>query len=217
MGSDKPDRSLFTYDDRGKASEEIWYDSADQLKGKTIFTYDTRGNLIEEKSSNGIRIIYSYDSHNNKTSQRVLDIAKDEGPRMFGPVEKTVRYSYDRRNHLIEVASYNPNGSRVWNPALQAHRIVYAYNSKGQIKSQIVFNAGNGIRTSTRYIYDSLGRVAKEALFTSKDGITRVFKYTYRADATGNWIAQFKKKQAARIGKRNYVPVEAVYRSIEYY
>src|SRR6185503_8885000 len=33
-GSDKPLRSLFTYDDNGSVVEQIWYDSADQLKGK---------------------------------------------------------------------------------------------------------------------------------------------------------------------------------------
>jgi hypothetical protein len=148
---------------------------------------------------------------------RLVDLARDEGPRMFGPVEKTVSYSYDRHNHLTEVAAYNPNGSRVWNPALQAHRILYAYNSKGQTASQIVFNASNKVRTNTRYVYDSLGRIAKELLFTSKDGITRVFKYTYSVDATGNWTTQNKSKEVLRNGKRVHVPMETVYRSFEYY
>ena len=217
MGRDQPTRGLFTYDDNGNATQEVWYDSADQLMGKTLFSYDPKGNLIEENSSNGIRIIYSYDSHNNRISQRILDLAKDEGPRMFGPVEKTVRYSYDRKNHLKEVSTSNPNGSRAWNPALQAHRIVYAYNGKGQTISQTVFNANNAVRTSTRYVYDPLGRVEREFLFTAKDGIVRVFRYAYKVNGSGNWTVQTKSKRITRGGKRIYVPIETVYRDIEYY
>ena len=216
-GSDKPLRSLFTYDDNGNVTEQIWYDSADQLKGKTKYTYDTNGHLIEEESSNGIRIVYTYDSHGNKRSQRIFDLAKDEGPRMFGPVEKTVRYDYDRKNHLTEISSYNPNGARVWNPALQAHRITYTYNKQGRINNQTVFNQNNTVRTKTRYLYDSLGRVASELTFTSKDGVARAYRYRYRVDAVGNWIVQTKLKLVRTRNKRRYTPVETIYRSFEYY
>lgn len=217
MGSGKPLRSLFAYDDNGNVTEEIWYDSADQLKGKSTYTYDAKGNLVEEISSNGIRVVYSYDSHNNKTLQRVFDVVKDEGPRRFGPVEKTVRYSYDKGNHLTQVASYDPRDSRVWNPELQAHRILYTYDGKGQTTSQTVFNADNTLRTKTRYVYDSWGRIAKEFLFTSKNGITHAYRYTYRIDANGNWITQTKSKHVVSNGQLKYVPVETIYRSFEYY
>jgi hypothetical protein len=65
MGSDKPTRDLFTYDAKDHATEQVWYDSAEQLRGKTLFTYDAKGNLIEENASNGVRILYKYDSRNN--------------------------------------------------------------------------------------------------------------------------------------------------------
>ena len=216
-GSDKPLRNLFTYDDKGSEIEEIWYDSADQLKGKTTYTYDSNGLLIKEESSNGIKIIYAYDSRGNKTSQRIFDGAKDEGPRMFGPVERTVHYTYDRKNHLTEISSYNRNGSKVWNPALQAHRITYTHDKQGRIIHQNVFNENYTIRTTTRYGYDSLGRIANELTFTSKDGLTRAYRYSYRVDSAGNWIVQTKLKQVSVKGKRRYVPVETVYRSFDYY
>ncbi|MDX6614163.1 MAG: hypothetical protein QOD75_3349 [Blastocatellia bacterium] len=216
-GNDKPLRSLFTYDDEGNVIEQIWYNSADQLTGKTTYTYDSNGLVIKEESSNGIKIVYAYDSHGNKTSQRIFDVAKDEGPRMFGPVEKTVHYTYDRKNHLTEISSYNPNGSRVWNPALQAHRITYSYDKQGRIAYQTVFNQNNTIRTTTRYGYDSLGRIGNELMFTFKDGVTRAYKYSYRVDSTGNWIVQAKLKLVVAKGRRLYVPVETVYRSFDYY
>ncbi|GEM_PF-3675633 len=216
-GSDKPLRSLFTYDDKGNVIEQIWYDSADQLKGKTRYTYDSNGLLIKEESSNGIEIVYAYDSRGNKLSQRIFDVAKDEGPRMFGPVEKTVCYSYDRKNHLTQVVSYNPKGSRVWNPELQAHRIVYTYDGKERTTSQTVFNSDDRLRTKARYVYDSLGRIAKECLFTSKDRVTRFYRYTYRVDADGNWLAQTKSMRVASNGRRKHVPIETIYRSFEYY
>jgi YD repeat-containing protein len=216
-GSDKPLRSLFTYDDKGNVIEQMWYDSADQPKGKTTYTYDSNGLLIQEESSNGIKILYGYDSHGNKTSQRIFDVAKDEGPRVFGPVEKTVRYSYDRKNHLTEISSYNPNGSRVWNPALQAHRIIYTYDKQGRIRHQTVFNQNNTIRTATSYLYDSLGRIGNELMFTSKDRTTWAYRYSYRVDSTGNWIVQTKLKLVPAKGRRLYIPVETVYRSFDYY
>jgi hypothetical protein len=136
---------------------------------------------------------------------------------MFGPVEKTVRYTYNRQNHLTEVSSYNPNGSRVWNPALQAHRITYSYDKHGRIKSQTVFNQNNTVRTRTRYGYDSLGRVAKELMFIAESGVTQVYKYRYQADAAGNWIVQTKLKLVTLKNQRRFVPVETIYRSFEYY
>jgi len=217
MGRDRPLRSLFTYDDEGNVTKEIWYDSADQLKGNTVYTYDAKGNLVEELSSNGVRVVFTYDSRNNKTLQQVFDVAENEGPRMFGAVEKTVRYSYDKANLLIQVASYSPKGSRVWNPALQAHRITYAYDQKGRTISQAVFNDNNSLRTKTDYIYDSLGQIVKEILFTAKDGIPQRFRYNYEVDAQGNWTVQTKSKQVSRRKNRSYVQVEAVYRNIEYY
>lgn len=215
MGNDKPLRSLFTYNDKGNVTKEVWYDSADQLKGNTVYSYDAKGNLIEEISSNGIRVVFTYDSRNNKTRQQVFDVAKNEGSRVFGAVEKTVRYSYDKANRLIQIASYSPKGLRVWNPALQAHRIIYTYDDKRRIAAQSVFNADNSLRTKTDYVYDSLGRTVKEILFTAKD--TQVYRYNYKADAQGNWTIQTKSKQVSRRKTRNYIQIETVYRNIEYY
>ena len=217
MGSDRPLRSLFTYDDKGNVTEQIWYDSADQLKGKTVYTYDANGNLIEELSSNGVRVVFTYDSRNNKIRRQVFDIAKNEGGRMFGAVEKTVRYFYDRANRLTQVASYSPKGSPVWNPSLQAHRITYTYDRKGQTVSQAIFNGDNSLRTKTQYLYDSIGRVVKEILYTAKDRITQVYRYSYEIDAQANWTVQTKSQRNSRRRNRNYVKVETVYRSIEYY
>lgn len=217
MGSDKPLRSLFTFNNEGNVTKEIWYDSADQLKGNTVYTYNTKGNLIEELSSNGVRVKFTYDSRNNKTLQQVFDVAENEGQRMFGAVEKTIRYSYDKFNRPIQIAFYSPKGSRVWNPALQAHRIIYTYDREGLIASQAVFNDDNSLRTKTNYIYDLSGRTVKEILFTAKERITQVYRYNYEVDARGNWTTQTKSKQVSRRRNRSYVQVEAVYRSIEYY
>lgn len=217
MGSESPLRSLFTYDDKGNVTKQIWYDSADQLKGNTIYSYDAKGHLIKELSSNGVRVVFTYDSRNNKTLRQVFDVAKNEGQRMFGDVEKTVRYSYDNDNRLIQVASYSPKGLRVWNPELQAHKITYVYDSKGQTASQSVFNDDNSLRTKTNYIYDSSGRTVKEILFTGKDRTTQLFLYNYEVDTQDNWTVQTKNKQISQREKLSYVKVETVYRNIEYY
>lgn len=217
MGSDRPLRTSFAYNDEGNVIKQIWYDSADEPEVNTVYNYDAKGNLVEELSSNGVRVGFTYDSRNNKKSQQVFDVAENEGPRMFGAVEKTVRYSYDKLNRLIQIASYSPNGSRVWNPELQAHRITYVYDGKGQTTSQSVFNDDNSLRTKTDYAYDSSGRIVKEILFTGKDRVTQLFRYDYEVDTQDNWTVQTKHKQISRRGKRGYIKVETVYRNIEYY
>jgi YD repeat-containing protein len=215
-GSEKPLRAIFTYDEKGKVRNDEWYNSADDLVAKTTYKYDGKKRLVEERTSNGIQILYSYDSRGNRILKRSFDLATIEGGRMFGDVNRTVRYSYDKSNNLIQVASFKPSGSRVWNPELQAHRIVYSHDSKGRTRSQTVFNANNSIRTKTEFAYDAQDRVVEESVFVGKTRILTIYKYGYECDARGNWIKQVKTKQVNDHPKPKFVVAETIYRTIDY-
>jgi YD repeat-containing protein len=216
-GSEKPLRALFTYDEKGRVLNDEWYNSADELAGKTNYTYDGKGRLVEETTSNGLKTLYSYNSRNNQVLRRTYDLATSEGGRKFGDANVTVRSSYDKHNNLIRVASFKRSGVRVWNPELQAHRIVYSYDPNKRIKSQTVFNANNSVRTLTQFEYDSKDRTVTESVFAGKSGVTTVYRYSYEFDPTGNWITQVKTKDVPSKGKTGRVVVDTTYRTIDYW
>lgn len=215
-GSEKPLRAIFTYDKTGKVLNDEWYNSADDLIAKTTYKYDPKKRLVEDRTSNGIQVLYSYDSRGNRILQRSFDLATSEGGRMFDDANRTVRYSYDKNNNLIQVASFKPSGSRVWNPELQAHKIIYSHDSKGRTRSQTVFNANNSIRTKTEFVYDEQDRIVEESVFVGKTRILTIYKFSYEFDPRGNWITQVKTKQVDGHPKPNFIVEETIYRTIDY-
>ncbi len=213
---ENPIKKTFVCDGKGKVKKEIYYNSIDELKAEVIYKYNADETLAEEISSNGVKTVYSYDSKNNKKSESTYDLATNEGGRSFGSVEKIVYFHYYKNNKLKEIGAYNLDGSRVWNPEIQAHRIIYAYDSKGQITFTTIFNENNSIRSKTRYIYDSKGMLVREFSFISQDRTTHIYNYTYEFDEIGNWIKQKKSKQ---IRKKQiiFIPIETIYRTFAYY
>ena len=216
-GDERPMRALFSYDEEGRVINDEWYNSAEDLIAKTTYTYDEKGRLIEEETSNGLKTLYSYDSRNNRVLRRTYDLATSEGGRRFGDANVNVRYSYDKHNNLIRVASFKRSGSRVWNPELQAHRIVYSYDSNRRIKTQTVFNADNSMRIKTRFGYDSKDRIISETVFAGKSRVTTVYRYRYQFDSMDNWVTQVKTKDVTKKGQPGLAVVDTVYRTIGYW
>lgn len=217
FGKENPMKIVFVCEDKGRITEELFYNSVNKIDVKTIYKYSDKGNLIEEIISNGIKVVYSYDSKNNKKSERTYDLVENEGGRAFGSVGKIVYFHYYKNNKLKEIGSYNFDGSRIWNPQIQAHKIVYAYDSKGQIAFTTFFNQDNSVRSKTRYIYDSTGILVKEFSFVSEDKTTYIYNYTYEFDEPGNWIRQKKSKQIGKKNKVTFIPIETIYRTINYH
>jgi len=216
FGKDYPLKFVFVCNDEGKVIKELSY-NFDEVDAETIYKYNDNGTLAEEIISNGIKKKYSYDSKNNKKSETTHDLAKDEGGRAFGSVEKVVYFHYYKNNKLKEIGAYNLDGSRVWSPPLQAHRIVYAYDSKGQIAFETVFHADNSIRRKAHYIYNSNGVLIKEFSFIDYNKFAHTYKYEYEFDETGNWSKQIKFQQMRIKKKLAFIPIETVYRTVDYY
>jgi hypothetical protein len=214
---ERPLRFTFVCDDKGKLIKELSYDIMDVADVETVYKYNADGTLAEEVVSNGLKVVYAYDSKNNKQSETTYDLAENEGGRAFGPAEKVVYFHYYKNNKLKEIAAYDLKGSRIWNPPIQAHKIVYAYNSKGETTFATVFNADNSVRSKTRYVYDSKGTPVKEFSFVAEDKTTYVYTYTYRFDERGNWIEQKKSRQISKKNSATVIPVETIYRTIVYY
>lgn len=216
-GKDYPIKFVFIYNDDGKIIKELSYNYLDEVDAETMYKYNDNGTLAEEIISNGIKTVYSYNFNNNKKSEITYDLAKDEGGRAFGSVEKVVYFHYYKNNRLKEIGAYNIDGSRVWSPPLQAHRIVYAYDSKGQIAFETVFFENNSIRSKAHYFYDSKGLLIKEDSFIDYNKFAHTYKYEYEFDENGNWIKQIKFQQMRIKKNLAFMPIETVYRTISYY
>ncbi len=217
FGKEDPIKFAFVCDSKGKVVKELSYNYLDEVDAETIYKYNDNGTLAEEIISNGIKTVYSYDGKNNKKSETTYDLAKDEGGRAFGSVEEVVYFHYYKNHKLREIGAYNFDGSRIWSPPLQAHRIVYAYDSKDQIAFETVFHADNSIRSKAHYIYDSNGVLIKEFSFIDYNKFAHTYKYKYEFDETGNWIKQIKFQQMRIKNKLAFIPIETVYRRIDYY
>lgn len=216
FGKGYPLRYVFICDAEGKIVKELYYNYLNEISAETIFKYNTDGNLVEEISSNGIKTVYTYDSKRNKISEKTYDLAKSEGGRAFGSVETTVYFHYYKNSKLKEVGAYNFVGVRVWNPPLQAHKIVYAYDSNGRIAYKTVFKEDYSIRSKARYFYDSNGVLIKEISFIDYNKVRHTYKYEYEVDEFGNWIKLIKSQQKRR-NKSVFIPIETIYRTLAYY
>lgn len=216
FGKSYPIRSVFICDAEGKIIKELSYNYLDEINAETIYKYNEDGNLIEENISNGIKVVYSYDSKKNKISEKTYDLAVAEGGRAFGSVETIVYFQYYKNNKLKEVGAYNFDGARVWSPPLQAHRIVYAYDSNGRIGYKTVFYEDNSIRSKARYFYDLNGVLVKEISFIDYNKVAHTYKYEYEVDDFGNWVKQVK-SQRNRRNKLIFIPIETIYRTLTYY
>ena len=216
-GKDYPIKFVFVCDDEGKLSKELSYNYLDEVDVETLYKYNENGMLAEEIISNGIKTVYAYDSNNNKKSETTYDLATDEGGRSFGSVERVLYFHYYKNNKLKEIGAYNLDGSRIWSPPLQAHRIVYAYDSKGQIAFETVFNKDNSIRSKARYFYDLDKVLIKEFSFIDYNKFAHTYKYEYEFDETGNWTKQIKSQQMRIKKKLIFIPIETVYRTIVYH
>lgn len=216
FGKDYSVKFVFVCDNEGKVIKELSYNYLDEVDAETIYKYNANGTIAEKTISNGIKTIYAYDSNNNKKSETTYDLITNEGGRVFGSVEKVIYFHYYRNNRLKEIGAYNLDGSRVWSPPLQAHRIVYAYNSKGQIAYETVFYKDNSIRSKAHYFYDSNGMLIKEFSFIDYNKFAHTYKYEYQFDEFGNWTKQTKSQQKRR-NKSVFVPIETIYQTIGYY
>lgn len=212
FGKDDPMKVAFVCNDKGKIIKEFSYNYLAEVEAETIYKYNDNGTLAEKIISNGIKTIYAYDG-NNKKSEKTYDLTKNEGGRAFGSVEDTIYFDYYRNNKLKEISAYNFDGKRIWNPPLQAHRIVYAYDLKGQVTHETVFFEDNSIRSKARYYYDSDGILVKEFSFIDNNKFAHTYQYEYEFDAKGNWIKQIKLQKMQNV----FIPIETVFRTISYY
>lgn len=217
FGKENPLKLVFVCDDQGKVVKELSYNYLDEVDSETIYRYNENGTLAEENISNGIKTVYAHDRNDRKKSETTYDLITNEGGRAYGSVEKLVFFHYYKNKKLKEIGAYNFDGSKVWSPPLQAHRIVYAYDSKGLVAHKTVFNEDNSIRSKARYYYGSNGLLNKEISFIDYDKFAHTYKYEYEIDKTGNWTKQIKLQQMRIKKKMSFITIETIYRTIGYY
>ena len=138
-------KDIYKYDDKGNQVEQNFYKADGTLNMKTLRQFDTMGNKKVENYyySNGEwikKIIYNYDEMGNL-------IEEDETQEYNkGELRFTNKYSYDKKNNLIDKKSYI-NGEL--NNSCSS---TYKYDEKGNITEERSFTLDDAAYTNT-YVY----------------------------------------------------------------
>lgn len=116
---------FFKHDDKGfEIEKKVCFSGGFQCLQKMVMDYDANGNLLTDTRYDGMngkraeKLIYKYDSQNNKTDLGVYN-DKDE-------LLERYTYKYDSQNNVIEEVIYYPDGS-----VAETKTTSYQYDSKG--------------------------------------------------------------------------------------
>lgn len=208
------DKVTFIYDDKGRLVERVNHWLGRESSGKTTYTYNAQGNLTEELVSNGIKVVYNYDSKGRKISSTSFDLAKNEGER-FVPVDgKVIRYSYGDKDNLAEVSYFNSDGSKDAHFIFKAHRIVYVYNAEGRRIETAFYKPDGSLLEKWKHAYDDKGNMIEQAFYNSDGSLRSKFTNTYEFDSAGNWIKELRDAWTIKEGKLISKPAMITYRKL---
>jgi hypothetical protein len=138
-------KNIYKYDDKGNQVEINYYKADGALFGKSLRQFDAMGNKKEENNYNPNgewikKIIYNYNEMGNL-------IEEDETQEYNkGELRFTSKYSYDKKNNLIDEKSYI-NGEL--NNSCSS---TYKYDEKGNITEERSFTLDDAAYTNT-YVY----------------------------------------------------------------
>lgn len=211
------DKVTFIYNDKGQLVERVNHWLGREPSGNTTYTYNAQGNLTEELFSNGIKVIYNYDSKGRKISSTSFDLAKNEGERFIPVDNKVVRYSYDDKGNLIEVAYFNADGSKDIHFIFKTHRIVHVFNSDGRRIETALYKLDGSLLEKWKHSYDDKGNMIEQTFYNSDGSLRSKFTNKYEFDSADNWIKEFRETWTIKDGKLISKPAMITYRKITYF
>lgn len=128
------------------------------------YTYDDLGRLTSKTTGRGAVVKYSYEG-NTSLVTRIASYPK--GSIIADAAQST---SYDKLGRVASVTS--------WNQDMQTQKTSYTYGQRGEVISQIVFQAAIGGEkaqsTTINYKYDYEGGLVSKSL----DGMVNTYNYT---------------------------------------
>ena len=192
----RPDRSLVTFDTKGRPVETRSFDSDGELNGRTVFEFDDHGDAIKETSYDSNGQGESITMRRYDASHHVL--SEESSDKSNGRAWKT-SYRYNDQGKVIEEIAHLPEGSA---------RYLSTYDQKGRLSSretitdkELTPGLGNeyglcddcGVFPGKSiFRYDEKGLIIEEQMIQPPDHLVRLSRYKYdkHGHHTEEWVYQ---------------------------
>ena len=162
----------YTYDDLGRVTKRVIYDSDGAIKCTETFSHDSAGNVTKATNDN-----FVYDGNNRLTVYKGMPVSYDLDGNMLN--NGTSSFEYDSFNRLVSADcneyTYNAENVRIRNLCADEDT-TYTYDMNRKL-SRVLTKTTNGV--TTKYVYGR-GLIGEETYGSFK---------TYHFDFRGSTIA----------------------------
>lgn len=155
-----------TFDENGKPTETLYYDSNGEVSGHVEYVYSETGVPAEETHYVGERITSSLSYDENGT------LIKDVSYAYGGYVEKETLY--DGHGNEIRHTEYN------WDGSIReglSYSCAYVYDENGSMTECIRYDASDVLQWTEQYEYDGNGTLRKERWLNENGEVTGLSEY----------------------------------------
>ena len=198
-----------TYDQHGRKTQHLQYETDGSLKKKTVYTYPTE-NTTEQR-------VYSHDS---LPADRTLLITDRQEQRITqtlytadGSLQRKTVSVLDGQDRILEETEYNAAG-RLF------RRLVHTYGSKGHRLATARYGAHDvfaGPVGKSEYAYTDQGQLSQSHDYGSDGLLIQKWGYADEQDEQGNWTKRTVSRWVQKFGKAYFEPMRVTYRTIVYY
>ena len=191
-----------------EVAEEAEYDGVGNLLRVEKYTYDDKGKTIQiaffrtDGSPSG-RFVTTYNDDERETSE--TNYSAD------GKITTRLSQVYDDKGRLVEKDFDEGYRGLIGGPSRQ----VFMYDENGMLAKMTNFDEKGTVMGWETHSFDSNGNQVEVISFNTDGSLSE--KEIYLNDSVGNWVKKVRWKQVARNGETSLVPIEASYRTIEYF
>lgn len=155
-----------TFDESGKPTGTLYYDSDGEVSGRVEYVYGENGLPVEQTTYDGERVTSSLSYDENGTL--ISDISYSSG----GGVDKETLY--DGHGNEIRHTEYS------WDGSIReglSYSYAYIYDASGNTTECIRYNADDVLQWRYAYEYDENGTLRKESWFDEDGTLTGQSEY----------------------------------------
>ena len=174
--------STYNYNDKGIIIDHClyysgYYEKCSPYYFKILYQYDDKNQNIQEQSYNSsdsstMRTTYKYDNNGNITEERHYDIS--------GLLSCKATYRYDSYGHNTEECNFNRDSL--------TQKIIFHYDSLGNIMEKQDYKSDNSLNTKTIYKYDNKSKLTEWCYYFSNGVLHQ--KTSFKYDLEGNRIEE---------------------------
>jgi YD repeat-containing protein len=159
-------RITYKYNDKGKMTQETYFNPDGSIESRFNYNYDGLGNLTEESEANVSGSFFIRTQYQYENGRRTKTILYNED----GSVKTS--FKYDEKGNLLDVASFETDKSYYFNK-------VNKYDAKGRLTEETSLNPDGTINKKTYFTYDNSGNKIKEVRYGTDGKLEDKKTYTY--------------------------------------